>query len=90
VKLKGKFYKSVVIPTILCGSECWVFDWRIEQSSVAGMRMLRWVSRVTTEDRIRYKYVRESIGVALIVDNIRKFRIRWFKLYLFIILKIKI
>jgi len=33
------------------------------------MRMLRWMSGVIREDRIRNEYVRGSIGVALIVDK---------------------
>lgn len=28
---KGKFYKSVVKPTMLFGSECWEFDKKVEQ-----------------------------------------------------------
>jgi len=45
-RLKGKFYKGVVRPTIVvCGSECWAVDKRIEQRmSVAKMSMLRWTS----------------------------------------------
>jgi len=40
--LRGKFYKSVVRPTMFYGSECWTVDEKIEQRmSVAEMRMLR-------------------------------------------------
>jgi hypothetical protein len=39
--------------------------------SVAEMRMLRWMSGVTREDRIRNEYVRGSIDVASIVDKMR-------------------
>jgi hypothetical protein len=59
MKLKGKFYMSVVKPTMLYGSKCLVVDRKIEQSmSVTEMRMLRWMSGVTIEDRIRNEYVR--------------------------------
>jgi hypothetical protein len=48
-------------------------DRRIEQSiSDAEMKMFRWMSRVTREDRIMNEYVRGSIGVASIVDKMRE------------------
>jgi hypothetical protein len=48
-------------------------DRRIEQStSVAEMRMLRWMSGETREDRMR----RDCIGVLLIVDKMRENRLR--------------
>jgi len=44
--------------------------------SVVEMRTLRWISGVTRKDRIRNKYVRGSIEVALIVDKMRENRLR--------------
>jgi len=42
-------------------------DKKIEQRiSVAEMRMLRWMSGVTREDRARNEYVRENVGIAWI------------------------
>lgn len=42
LRLKGKSYKSVMIPTLLYGLECWVADKIIKQSmSVARMKMLK-------------------------------------------------
>jgi hypothetical protein len=79
MRLKSKFYRSVVRLTMLYGSECWVVDRRIEKSmSVTEMSMLRWMSGVTREDRKKNKYVVRggSIGVALIVDKMRKNRLR--------------
>ncbi|KAL4104536.1 hypothetical protein QTP88_019831 [Uroleucon formosanum] len=78
-KLKGKFYWSVARPTMVYGSECWAAGRRIEWQSMSGteMRMLRWMSGVTREDRIKNEYVRGSIGVASIVDKMRENRLRW-------------
>jgi hypothetical protein len=40
-KLKGKFYKTVIRPTMLYGVECWSTKRRhVQQLSVAEMRML--------------------------------------------------
>jgi hypothetical protein len=46
--------------------------------NVAEMRMLRWMSEVTRDYRIRDEYVRGSIGVASIEDKIRENRLGWF------------
>ncbi|PHT59458.1 Triose phosphate/phosphate translocator, chloroplastic [Capsicum baccatum] len=43
-KLKGKFYRVVVRPTILYGAECWpVKNSHIQKMKVTEMRMLRWM-----------------------------------------------
>jgi hypothetical protein len=44
--------------------------------SIADMRMLRWMSGGTREDRIRKEYVRGNTGVAFIVDKMRENRLR--------------
>ena len=78
IRLKGKFYKAVVRPAMMYGTECWAVDRKIEQRmSVAEMRMLRWMSAVTREHKIRNEYIRGSIGVASIVDKLRENRLRW-------------
>jgi len=54
---------------MLYGSECWAVD---KKMSVAEMRMLRWISGVVTrEDRIINEYARGTIGIALMVDQMR-------------------
>jgi hypothetical protein len=52
-KLKGKFYRMVICPTILYGAECWPTKRRhVQQLSVAEMRMLRWFCGHTRRDRV--------------------------------------
>jgi len=78
VRLKPKFYRSIVRPTnMLYGSECWVVDEKIKPNMrVAEMRMLRWMSRVKGEDRIRNEYVSGSICVESRVNSMRENRLR--------------
>lgn len=60
---------------ILYGSECWTVDNKIEQRMrVTVIRILRLISRVTREDKIRNEYVRASIEVISIV-NMKKNRL---------------
>lgn len=39
--------------------------------------MLRWMSIVTKEDKIRNNYIKVSIRVASIEDKIRKNKLKW-------------
>jgi hypothetical protein len=42
LKLKGKFYRTVIRPAMLYGAECWPTKRRhVQQLSIAEMRMLR-------------------------------------------------
>jgi hypothetical protein len=43
---------------MLYGSKCWAVDRRIEHIiNIAEKRMLRWISGITRDDRIRNEYV---------------------------------
>ena len=64
---------------ILYGTECWAVKSQQENKfNVAEIRMLRWMSGHTKQDRIRNECIREKVGVAPIVEKIVKFRLRWF------------
>lgn len=61
---------------MLHGSEYWVIDRKLKQrTSVAVMGMLRWMSAVVREDRMRNEYVR---GCFKNGQNEKKNRLRWF------------
>ncbi|XP_070042135.1 uncharacterized protein [Nicotiana tomentosiformis] len=78
-KLKGKFYRVVVRPTMLYGAECWpVKIAHVQKMKVAEMRMLRWMSGHTRLDRIRNEVIRDKVGVAPIEDKMQEARLRWF------------
>ncbi|XP_070017582.1 uncharacterized protein [Nicotiana sylvestris] len=64
-KLKGKFYRAVVRPTMLYGAECWpIKNSHIQKMKVAEMKMLRWMCGHTRLDKIRNEDTRERVGVA--------------------------
>ncbi|KAH1216587.1 hypothetical protein HKD37_13G036043 [Glycine soja] len=53
IKLKGKFYRTAVIPAILYGTECWTVKSQHENKvGVAEMRMLRWMCERRSVDSV--------------------------------------
>ena len=79
IKLKGKFYRTAVRPTILYGTECWTVKSQHENKvGVAEMRMLWWMCGKTRQDKIRNGAIRERVGVAPIVEKMVENRLRWF------------
>nr|XP_009767224.1 PREDICTED: uncharacterized protein LOC104218430 [Nicotiana sylvestris] len=64
-RLKGKFNRVVVRPTMFYGVECWpVKKYHVQKMRVAEMKMLRWISGHTRKDKIRNKVIRDEVGVA--------------------------
>lgn len=79
MKLKGRFYGSVVRSVMLYGAECWAVKKGHEKKlQVAEMRMLRLMCGVTRRDRIRNTQVRGSLGVEDIGVVMRRSRLRWY------------
>ncbi|XP_070057152.1 uncharacterized protein [Nicotiana tomentosiformis] len=78
-KLKGKFYRMVVRPTMLYGAEYWpVKIAHVQKMKVAEMRMLRWMCGHTRLNRIRNAIIRDKVSVSPIEDKMREARLRWF------------
>ena len=79
LKLKGKFYRMVVRPTLLYGYKCWPITKALEQKmKVVEMRMLRWMCGLKMMDMIRNEISMDRVGVANIEDKMRESRLRWF------------
>ena len=78
-RLKVKFYRVAIKPTLLYGTECWplkkVFEQRMEETE---MCMLRWMCGNTMMDRIRNQKFREKLGVAPLSAKKWQNRLRWF------------
>ncbi|KAL6504070.1 hypothetical protein OROGR_025993 [Orobanche gracilis] len=78
-RLKGKFYRTAIGPTLLYGTECWaVKQCHVQKMNVAEMRMLRWMCGHTKKDRLRNEVIREKVRVASIEDKMMENRLRWF------------
>ena len=59
VKLKSKLYKTVIIPAMVYGSECWALRKQEEQRlHTTEMKMLRWSQANTRKDRIKNETIR--------------------------------
>ena len=79
LKLKGKFHRTVVRPAMIYGTETASLKKTEEKKmDVAEMRMLRWMSGVTREDRIRNEYIRGSLKVVEASKKIQEGRLRWY------------
>jgi hypothetical protein len=51
---------------------------RVQQLSVAEIRMLHWCCGHTRRDRVRNDNIRDKLGVAPIEDKLIQHRLRWF------------
>jgi hypothetical protein len=79
LKLKDKFYRTTIRPAILYGAECWPNKRRrVQQLSVAEMRMLRWIYGNTRRDQVRNDNIRERLRVAPVEEKLVQHHLRWF------------
>nr|XP_009618544.1 uncharacterized protein LOC104110708 [Nicotiana tomentosiformis] len=79
-KLKGKFYRVVGRSTILHEAKCWpVKNSHVQKMKIVKMRLLRWMCEHTSRYKIRNKDIRDKVGVAYMVDKMRKARLRMFE-----------
>ena len=79
VKLKGKVYRTVVIPAMLYGAETWATTKRqASRIEVNEMRMLRWMCGVTRKDKIRNEHIRGTTKVAQSSRKITERRLKWY------------
>ena len=77
--LKKKFYRTAIRPALLYSTECWdIKRHHAQKTSVAEMRMLRWMCGNTRRDKVRNEDIRTKIGVASIEEKMRENRLRWF------------
>ena len=79
LKLKGKFYRVAIRPSLLYGSECWPLRKAQERRlETAEIRMLRWICGNTMADHIPNVTFRHLLGVESIAKKIREGRLRWY------------
>jgi hypothetical protein len=76
-KLKCKFYRTTIRPTMIYDVECWVTKGQhIQKISVAEIRMLRWICDHTRRDQIRNIYIQDKLGVTPIQEKLIEHRLR--------------
>ena len=79
VKIKGKVYKTIVRPAMVCGAETWAAKKAHEKKmKVAEMKMSRWMCGVTRLDKIRNEKIRGSTKVEEISKKVQERRMRWY------------
>ncbi|GJS62496.1 retrovirus-related pol polyprotein LINE-1 [Tanacetum coccineum] len=79
LKLKGKFYRVAIRPSMLYGSECWPITKALANwMEVAELRMLRWTCGKTMLDMIPNGVYRAELEVETIINKMREGRLRWF------------
>jgi hypothetical protein len=79
LKIKCKFYRTAIRPTILYGVECWPTKRRyVQQLSVAEMLMLRWICGHIRKDQIRNDDIRERLGMSPVEEKLVQLHLRWF------------
>ncbi|GJU07795.1 hypothetical protein Tco_1124225 [Tanacetum coccineum] len=80
LKLKGKFYRVAIRPSMLYGSECWPITKVLANGmEVAELRILRWTCGKTMLDMIPNRVYRAELEVETIINKIREGRLRWFR-----------
>ena len=79
---KGRLavHRGVLVPTLMYGSECWVWQKKNESRIWAvEMRALRSMCGVSIVDRVRNEVIRERCGMKEdVVTRIDKGMLRWF------------
>nr|GEV04133.1 protein transport protein SEC24-like CEF [Tanacetum cinerariifolium] len=79
LKLKGKFYRVAIRPSMLYGSECWPITKTLaNMMEVAKLRMLRWTCGKSMLDMIPNGVYRAELEVETIINKMRERRLRWF------------
>ena len=79
IRLKGKFYRVAIRPTLLYGTECWPVKKIHEQKmEVEEMKMLRWMCGNTIMDKIKNQGFREKLGVVQLSAKMRENMFKWF------------
>ncbi|GKA51141.1 retrovirus-related pol polyprotein LINE-1 [Tanacetum coccineum] len=78
LKLKGKFYRVIIRPAMLYGSECWPITKALtNRVEVAKLRMLRWTCGKTLLDMILNGVYRAQLEAEMIINKMREGRLRW-------------
>jgi hypothetical protein len=75
-----KFYKTLVIPTLLYGSETWTLTaFQLKRLEAAEMRLLRPLAGHTLLDHKRNEDIRKKLNIENITSIISTYRKNWYE-----------
>ena len=78
-RVKGKVYSSVVRPAMVYGLETvTVTKKQVEEMEVAEIKMSRFAMGVTRKDKIRNKFIRDTVKLEWLGMKMREGRLRWY------------
>ena len=78
-EIKGKVYRTVVRPALMCRAETRALKKAHEKKlEVAEMSMLRWMCGVTKLDKIRNERIRRATKVGEITKKVQERRLKWY------------
>ena len=73
-----KFYKTLVVPTFLYGSETWTLGKRdVQRIQAAEMKFLRGTQNYSLLDRRRNEDIRRNLNIVSLHQKIEDHRRRW-------------
>ncbi|KAJ4430825.1 hypothetical protein ANN_19416 [Periplaneta americana] len=73
-----KFYRTMIIPTLVYGSDIWNLTKQQERRmEAAEMKLLRPLAGYTLLDHKQNKYIRQELGIANIIDVTHNYINRW-------------
>ncbi|TWW59266.1 R2DM Retrovirus-related Pol polyprotein from type II retrotransposable element [Takifugu flavidus] len=77
-KAKLSIYRSIYVPVLTYGHQCWVMTERTRSRiQAAEMSFLRRVARLSLRDRVRSSDIREELGVEPLLLHIERSQLGW-------------
>jgi hypothetical protein len=78
-KAKLAVFKSVYLPTLTYGHECWIMSEKVRSRlQAAEMRFLRRVAGFTRLDRVRNTIIRDTLSTEPLLLQIERSQLRWY------------
>ena len=78
MRVKGKIYRAIVLPTFLYGADAWtVYRRQVKKLHAFMMRHLRSIMRITWMDKVTNKEILERTGLPSMEDLLIRKNLQW-------------